>query len=163
MFFYKHYVYKRIQAQVWKWFFIDKPSLYFLCSFYWYFSKIFWWFYFNEIYNCCVFASLPVYHFGWNLTAVYYVGWNLTASLFIPSSPSIWNSRVHCIKTCSQWRVFLCFSVTEPNKNMPGQWNIQNQKTLKRLYLNQFYLVKVSVKISQIIIQTYPEPYQTSR
>ena len=109
-FFYKHYVYKRIQAQVWKWFFIDKPSLYFLCSFYWYFSKIFWWFYFNEIYNCCVFASLPVYHFGWNLTAVYYVGWNLTASLFIPSSPSIWNSRVHCIKTCSQWRVFLCFS-----------------------------------------------------
>ena len=109
VFFYKHYAYKRIQAQVWKWFFIDKPSLYFLCSFYWYFSKIFWWFYFNEIYNCCVFASLPVYHFGWNLTAVYYFGWNLTASSFISPSPSIWNSRVHSIKTCSQWRVFLYY------------------------------------------------------
>ena len=33
--------------------------MYFLCSFCWYFHKIVWWFYFNEISNCCVFANLP--------------------------------------------------------------------------------------------------------
>ena len=44
-----------------------KLSSYFLCSFCWYFHKIVWWFYSNEISNCCVFASisfhsnLPVY------------------------------------------------------------------------------------------------------
>ena len=38
---------------------VDKPPLYFLCSFCWYFHKIVWWFYFSEISNCCVFANLP--------------------------------------------------------------------------------------------------------
>ena len=77
--------------------YVDKLPLYFLCSFCWYFHKIFWWFYFNENSNCCVFASLPFYS---NLPVyctlpVYYFGWNLPAFPFIPpSSPSIWNSRV---------------------------------------------------------------------
>ena len=31
---------------------VDKLPLY-LCSFCWYFHKIAWWFYFNEISNCC--------------------------------------------------------------------------------------------------------------
>ena len=40
---------------------VDKLTLYFLRYFCWYFHKVVWWFYFNEISNCCVFASLPVY------------------------------------------------------------------------------------------------------
>ena len=51
---------------------VDKLPLYFLCFFCWYFHKIVWWFYLNEICNCCVIASLPVYS----------------------ASPSIWKSRV---------------------------------------------------------------------
>ena len=66
-FFYKHGVYKHIQAEVWTGsgleviLHVDKLPLYFLCSFCWYFHKIVWWFYFNEISDCCVFASLPFY------------------------------------------------------------------------------------------------------
>ena len=69
---------------------VDKLPLYFLCSFCWYFHKIFWWFYFNEISNGCLFASVPVYS---NLP-VYYFDRNLPASSFIPPSPSIWNPTV---------------------------------------------------------------------
>ena len=74
MFFYKHDVYKHIQAQVWKWFFM---SINYLCiSFCWYFHKITWSFYFSEISYCCVFASLlvysnlPVYFFSRNYFAL---------------------------------------------------------------------------------------------
>ena len=38
---------------------VDKLPLYYLYSFCWYLHKIIWWFYFNEISNCCVFDSLP--------------------------------------------------------------------------------------------------------
>ena len=38
-----------------------KLPLYFLYSFCWYFQKIVWWFYVNEIPNCCFFASLSAY------------------------------------------------------------------------------------------------------
>ena len=62
--------------------------MYFLCSFCLYFRKIVWWFYFNEVSNCCfcqpprllaleIFANLPVYCFDQNLPA----------SSFISSSP----------------------------------------------------------------------------
>ena len=64
---------------------VDKLPLYFLCSFCLHFYKIVWWFYFNEISNCCVFATLPVYYFDQNLPA---------SPLILPS-PSIWNSRVN--------------------------------------------------------------------
>ena len=79
-FFYKHDVYKNI-LQAW-WFFkhmfkhYAKP---------WYFHKIVWWFYFNEISICCVFASLPVYC---NLP-VYQLWRFLATSLFIAPSPFI--------------------------------------------------------------------------
>ena len=63
---------------------VGKLPLYFKCSFCWYFHKIIWWFYFNEISNSSIFASLPVYYFGQNLPA----------SLYILPSPSIWNLRV---------------------------------------------------------------------
>ena len=58
-FFHKHAQENRAKEQVIL--HADKLPLYFLCSFCWYFHKIVWWFYFNEISNCCVFASLPVY------------------------------------------------------------------------------------------------------
>ena len=59
--------------------------------------KIVWWSYFNEISNCRVFASLPVHC----TLPVYYFGRNLPGFPFIPSSPSIWNSRVlkHVVNT----------------------------------------------------------------
>ena len=49
---------------------VDKLPLYFLCSFYWYFHKFVWWFYYNEISNCCacqpprLFQPPPFINFG---------------------------------------------------------------------------------------------------
>ena len=37
----------------------SSSSAYFLCSFCWYFHKIVWWFYFNEISNCCFLPASP--------------------------------------------------------------------------------------------------------
>ena len=84
---------------------VDKLPLYFLCSFCWYFYKIVWWFYFNEISNSCfcqppclpqpprlltleIFANLPVYY----TLSVYYFDRNLPASrLFHP--PLLFETR----------------------------------------------------------------------
>ena len=101
VFFNKHDVYKDIQGQVCTSY--REATLVFLMFFLLINHKIVWWFYFNEISNCRVFASLPVYS---NLPVhctlpVYYFGRNLPGFPFILSSPSIWNSRVlkHVVNT----------------------------------------------------------------
>ena len=78
-------------------FHVDKLPLYFLCSFCWCFHKIVWWFYFNEISNCCVFAILPVCS---NLP-VYYLWRFLPISRFIVPSPFIISAEI-----CQRPRLF---------------------------------------------------------
>ena len=127
-----------------------------MCSFRWYFHKIVWWFYFNGISNCCVFASLPVYSNPPRLLTleifanllvycnlpVYYLGRNLPAFPFIPPSPSIWNLRVFdyilnltdCInsrRTTSFWflrppALTTWFSAPHPLALSPLNWNLKN-------------------------------------
>ena len=73
-----------------------------------YFHKIVWWFYFNEISNCCFFQAPRLFQPSCLLTLeifanllvyctllLYYFGRNLPASLLILASPSIWNSRIN--------------------------------------------------------------------
>ena len=97
--------------------YVHKLPFYFLCSFCWYFHNIVWWFYFNEISNCCAFVSL--FEIFANLP-VYYFGRNLPASPFIPPSPSIRN-----------WRVV---PVWESHKKAPNLFNMTRFRFLRNLF-----------------------------
>ena len=101
---------------------VDKLHLYFLCSFCWYFLKIVWRFYFNEISNCRVFASLPVYS---NLL-VYYLWRFLPTSLFITVSLFI-----NLAEICQHPRLFrppLLFKTREYKGTIRG-YNLKIRKT----------------------------------